>query len=96
MSWIRNAACIVGVSFWIVPNGIFGAETPLSAGWPSLLQAWCEAQETSVRTLIQIERSTAQIVNSTFLGPAVPGLYTKAVGPLGGHFVEPFPKTAQL
>ena len=37
------------------------------AGWPSLLQAGCAAQETSARTLNKNGRSTPQNVNSKFL-----------------------------
>ena len=38
-----------------------------SAGWPSLLQAGCVAQETSERTFNKFERSTSRHVNSKFL-----------------------------
>ena len=44
------------------------------AGWPSLLQAGCVAQEASARPLIREERSTPQNVTPNFLGPSAPGL----------------------
>ena len=71
--WNRVRRCMTSSSFTthlsaIKPAALTSTRRPSSlllghdgvrrAGWPSLLQAGCEAQETSARTLIKIERST--------------------------------------
>jgi len=48
-----------GVTLWaMLSQALFTDVQRTAPGWPSLLQAGCEAQETSARTLIKIERST--------------------------------------
>ena len=49
------------------------------AGWPSLLQAGCEAQETSVQARTKVVGRPVIKCGSRFLEPAVPGL--KPAGP---------------